>query len=74
MISSFFRNLLIARKHSLCIAKSRESIVLSQYICARSVSRAFNDDNIITKPDKSSGVVLLNKSDCVDKMNEILDD
>ena len=29
---------------------------------------------IITKPDKGSGVVLLNKSDCVDKMNEILDD
>ena len=33
-----------------------------------------NDDIIITKPDKSSVVVLLNKSDYVDKMNEILDD
>ena len=30
MISSFFRKLLIARKHSLCIVKSRESIVVSQ--------------------------------------------
>ena len=28
---------------------------------------------IFTKPDKSSNAVLLNKSDCVDKMNEILD-
>ena len=42
MISSFFRNRLIARKHSLCIVKSRESIVLSLYKCARSASRAFN--------------------------------
>ena len=33
-----------------------------------------NDDIIITKPDKGSGVVLLNKSDYVDNMNEILDD
>ena len=40
MISSFFRNLLIARKHSLCIVKSRESMVQSQYKCARSASRA----------------------------------
>ena len=32
-----------------------------------------NDDIIITKPDKCSGVVLLNKSCYVDKMNEILD-
>ena len=32
-----------------------------------------NDDIIITKPDKDSGIVLLNKSD-VDKMSEILDD
>ena len=31
MISLFFRNRLIARKHFLCIVKSRESIVLSQY-------------------------------------------
>ena len=33
-----------------------------------------NDDIIITKPDKGSGVVLLNKSDYVDKMNDILND
>ena len=33
-----------------------------------------NDNIIITKPDKGSGVVLLNKSDYIDKMNEILDD
>ena len=32
-----------------------------------------NDDIIITKPDKGSGVVLLNKNDYVDKTNEILD-
>ena len=29
---------------------------------------------VITKPHKRSGVVLLNKSDYVDKMNEILDE
>ena len=33
-----------------------------------------NDDIIITKPDKGSGVVPLNKSKYVDKMNQILDD
>ena len=33
-----------------------------------------NDDIIVTKPDKGSGVVLLNKSDYVDKMNKIPDD
>ena len=42
MISLFVRKLLIARKHSLCIVKSREFIVLSQYKRARSASRAFN--------------------------------
>ena len=33
-----------------------------------------NNDIIITKPDKGSGVVLLNKSDFVDKINKTLDD
>ena len=33
-----------------------------------------NDDILITKPDKGSGVILLNKSDYVDKVNKILDD
>ena len=33
-----------------------------------------NDDIIITKPDKGYGVVLLNKSDYVDKMNNIIHD
>ena len=33
-----------------------------------------NDDIIITTPDKGSGVVLLNKSDYVNKMSEILKD
>ena len=43
--------------------------------CFRAINRLRkNDDIIITKPDKGSGVVLLNKSDYVDKMNEILDD
>ena len=40
--------------------------------CFRAINRLRkNDDIIITKPDKGSGVVL---SDYVDKMNEILDD
>ena len=43
--------------------------------CFHAISRfRKNDDTFITKPDKNSGVVLLNKSDYVDKMNEILDD
>ena len=43
--------------------------------CFRAINRLRkNDDIIITKPDKGSGVVLLNKSDYVNKMNEILDD
>ena len=43
--------------------------------CFRAIFRLRkNDDIIITKPDKRSGFVLLNKSDYVDKMNEILDD
>ena len=33
-----------------------------------------NDDIIITKPDKGSGVVLLNKNGYIDKMNAILND
>ena len=40
----------------------------------RAISRLRkSDDIIITKPDKGSGVVLLSKSDYIDKMNEILD-
>ena len=43
--------------------------------CFRAINRLQkNDDIIITKPHKGSGVVLLNKSDYVDKINEILDD
>ena len=33
-----------------------------------------NNDIIVTKPEKSSGIALLNKSDYVNKMNKILDD
>ena len=43
--------------------------------CFRAIhSLRKNDDITITKPDKGSGVVLLNKSDYVHKMNKILDD
>ena len=43
--------------------------------CFRAInSLGKNDDIIITKPDKGSGVVLLTKSDYVDKLNKILDD
>ena len=43
--------------------------------CFRAINRLRKNDHIIvTKPDKGSGVVLLNKSDYVDKMNKILDD
>ena len=33
-----------------------------------------NSDLVITKPDKGAGTVLLNKSDYVAKMMDILDD
>ena len=43
--------------------------------CFRAIYRLRrNDDIIITKPDKGSGVVFLTKSGYVDRMNEILDD
>ena len=43
--------------------------------CFRAINRLRkNDDIIVTTPEKGSGVVLLNKSDYVDKMNKILDD
>ena len=43
--------------------------------CCRAINRLRkNDDIIVTKPDKGSGVVLLNKSDYVEEMNKILDD
>ena len=43
--------------------------------CFRAInSLRKNDDIIVTKLDKGSGVVLLNKGDYVDKMNKILDD
>ena len=42
--------------------------------CFRAINRLRKNDNIIiTKPDKGFGDVLLNKSDYVDKMNEIFD-
>ena len=43
--------------------------------CFRAInSLRKNDVIIITKPEKDTGVVLLNKSNNVDKMNKILDD
>ena len=43
--------------------------------CFRAINSLRKNDNIIiSKPDKGFGVVLLNKSDYVDKMNKILDD
>ena len=43
--------------------------------CFRAInSLSKNNVIIITKPDEGSGIVLLHKSDYVDKMNKILDD
>ena len=42
--------------------------------CFGAINSLRKNDIIVTKPDKGSGVVLLNKSDYVDKMNKILDD
>ena len=33
-----------------------------------------NSNNLITKPDKESGVVILNRTDYIKKMNSILED
>ena len=52
---------------------SRDFTIHKEYFRAINRLRK-NDDIIITKPDKGSGVIHLNKSDYVDKMNEILDD
>ncbi|CAH8616866.1 unnamed protein product [Schistosoma rodhaini] len=39
------------------------------------ISELINDENlIITKPDKGTGTVLLNRNDYIDKMNNILND
>ena len=52
---------------------SRDITMHKECFCAINRLRK-NDDIFITKPDKGSGVVLLSKSDYVNKMNEILDD
>ena len=52
---------------------SRDFTMHKEYFRAISRLRK-NDDIIITKPDKGFGIVLLSKSNYVDKMNEILDD
>ena len=52
---------------------SRDFTMHKECFCAINRLRK-NDDIIIIKPDKGSGVILLNKSDYVDNMNKILDD
>ena len=43
--------------------------------CFRALNSLHSNENIvITKPDKGSGVVILNKNDFIDKMLVILDD
>ena len=43
--------------------------------CFRALNSLHSNENIvITKPDKGSGVVILNNNDFIDKMQEILDD
>ena len=48
MISSFFRNLLIARKHFLCIVKSRESILQSLNCISTTTSYNHNPSKFLT--------------------------
>ena len=52
---------------------SRDFTMHKECFCAINSLRK-NDDIVITKPDKSSGVVLLNKSDYVDKLNNKIHD
>ena len=39
--------------------------------CFHAINSLQKNDIIITKPDEGSGVVFLNKSDCVDKIDNI---
>ena len=60
--------------HLYCDSTIDSSDFTMHIECFRAINRLRkNDDIIITELDKGSGVVLLNKSDYVDKMNEILD-
>ena len=42
--------------------------------CFHAINGLQKNDDIITKPDKGSGVVLLNKCNYIDKTNKILED
>ena len=53
-------------------SRERSSLTGEEFIALKNLSK---DKNIvITRPDKGNGVVILNKSDYVDKMHTILDD
>ena len=54
-----------------CTIDSRDFTMHKEYFRAINSLRK-NDDIVITKPDKGSGVILLNKSHYVDKTNKIL--
>ena len=61
--------------HLYCVSTINSRDFTMRKECFHAINRLRkNDDIIITKPDKGSGVVLLNKSDYVDKMNKILND
>ena len=61
--------------HLYCVSTIDSRDFKMQKECFRAInSLRKNDDIINTKPDKGSGVVLLKKSDYVDKMNKTLDD
>ena len=63
----------LARLHCDSTIDSRDFTMHKE--CFRAINRLQkNDSIIITKPDKGYGVVLSNKSDYVDRINEILDD
>ena len=61
--------------HLYCDSTIDSRVFTMHKACFRAInSLRKNDDIIVTKPDKGSDVVLLNKSNYVDKMNKILDD
>ena len=72
---SLFKSKLNELAHSFCASPIDTKNLWFDRDCLAAIkSLRSNRDILITKPDKGSGVVILNKSDYIDKMNNILSD
>ena len=61
--------------HAYCgtLVDARDFLMHRECLCAIKSLRS-NSNILITKPDKGSGMVILNKTDYIKKMNSILED